>query len=66
VYTLIVSNANWTSQLVVTYTPDGAAPNSTCQLGIGNVVTYNATDVVNALSIALQTVLGTPGCKTKP
>jgi len=62
VYTIVITNANWSSTLTVSYTPDGAAPNASWIYGSTGPVTFTATDVLNAVSQALDAALGIPTC----
>lgn len=57
-YTISISNANWTGTITVTYTPGAAAPNAQYIDPSGNLYSYNATSIGNAVDQAVNRIMG--------
>jgi hypothetical protein len=66
VYTVVISNYNWTMSAVYTYTPGGSPPNASVAWGGNAAVTFNAPSVTAGFATALNMLLGLPGWTQPP
>jgi hypothetical protein len=62
-YTVVITNANWISTLVITFTPGGAPPNSSWLFGGTSPVTYQAATLNQAICMGVDAALGLPSSK---
>jgi hypothetical protein len=57
-YTISITNVNWSATLTIMYTPGAANPNASWSLGGSTPQPFNATSIDNAVAVAVEQAFG--------